>query len=97
VLDARFDGSCAHVFLGAIELQSPSADLPGALSREFEKNNRELKVHVEKQLVFNNTALLQNVARARPGRAYLAEAGRLMPEKGQTPVGQRLPLLRFYG
>jgi DNA-binding transcriptional LysR family regulator len=40
---------------------------------EFEKNNRELKVHVEGQLVFNNLALRLNAAMAGLGLAYLPE------------------------
>jgi DNA-binding transcriptional LysR family regulator len=40
---------------------------------EFEKNGRELKVHVEGQLVFNNLALRLNAAMAGLGLAYLPE------------------------
>jgi DNA-binding transcriptional LysR family regulator len=40
---------------------------------EFEKNGRELKVHVEGQLVFNNIALRRNAALAGLGLACLPE------------------------
>ena len=40
---------------------------------EFEKNGREMKVHVEGQLVFNNLALRLNAALAGLGLAYLPE------------------------
>lgn len=58
----------------------------GLYTWEFEKNNREVKVHVDGQLVFNNIALRQNAALAGLGLAYLPEdqvqadisAGRLM-------------------
>ena len=40
---------------------------------EFEKNGREVKVHVEGQLVFNNLALRLNAALAGLGLAYLPE------------------------
>jgi DNA-binding transcriptional LysR family regulator len=40
---------------------------------EFEKNGREVKVHVEGQLVFNNLALRLNAAMAGLGLAYLPE------------------------
>lgn len=46
----------------------------GGLSAwEFEKNGRELHVHVEGQLVFNNIALRLNAALAGLGLAYLPE------------------------
>src|SRR5271167_1973433 len=40
---------------------------------EFEKNKREVKVHVDGQLVFNNIALRLNAALAGLGLAYLPE------------------------
>jgi DNA-binding transcriptional LysR family regulator len=40
---------------------------------EFEKNGREIKVHVEGQLVFNNIGLRLNAALGGLGLAYLAE------------------------
>jgi len=40
---------------------------------EFEKNDREMKAHVQGQLVFNNIALRLNAARAGLGLAYLPE------------------------
>jgi DNA-binding transcriptional LysR family regulator len=40
---------------------------------EFEKNGREVKVHVEGHLVFNNLALRLNAATAGLGLAYLPE------------------------
>jgi len=40
---------------------------------EFEKNGREVKVHVEGRLVFNNLALRLNAAMAGLGLAYLPE------------------------
>jgi DNA-binding transcriptional LysR family regulator len=40
---------------------------------EFEKNGREMKVHVEGQLVFNNIALRLRAALAGIGLAYLPE------------------------
>lgn len=40
---------------------------------EFEKNDREMKVHVEGQLVFNNLTLRLNAALAGLGLAYLPE------------------------
>jgi DNA-binding transcriptional LysR family regulator len=40
---------------------------------EFEKNGREVKVHVEGQLVFNNLALRLDAAMAGLGLAYLPE------------------------
>jgi DNA-binding transcriptional LysR family regulator len=40
---------------------------------EFEKRGRALKVRVEGQLVFNNTALRVNAALAGLGLAYLSE------------------------
>jgi len=40
---------------------------------EFEKNGREVKVHVEGQLVFNNLALRISAAMAGLGLAYLPE------------------------
>ena len=45
----------------------------GLYTWEFEKNNREVKVHVEGQLVFNNLALRLNAALAGLGLAYLPE------------------------
>jgi len=45
----------------------------GIYAWEFEKNGREVKVHVEGQLVFNNIALRQNAALAGLGLAYLPE------------------------
>jgi len=45
----------------------------GLYAWEFEKNGRELKVHVEGQLVFNNIALRLNAALAGLGLAYLPE------------------------
>jgi DNA-binding transcriptional LysR family regulator len=45
----------------------------GLYTWEFEKNGRELKVHVEGQLVFNNIALRLNAALAGLGLAYLPE------------------------
>jgi len=40
---------------------------------EFEKNGREIKVHVDGQMTFNNVALRLNAALAGLGLAYLAE------------------------
>ena len=40
---------------------------------EFEKNGREMKVHTDGQLVFNNLALRLNAAMAGLGLAYLPE------------------------
>jgi len=45
----------------------------GLYAWEFEKGGRELKVHVEGQLVFNNIALRVNAALAGLGLAYLPE------------------------
>lgn len=45
----------------------------GIYTWEFEKNNREVKVHVDGQLVFNNIALRRNAALAGLGLAYLPE------------------------
>jgi DNA-binding transcriptional LysR family regulator len=45
----------------------------GLYTWEFEKNKREINVHVEGQLVFNNIALRLNAARAGLGLAYLPE------------------------
>jgi DNA-binding transcriptional LysR family regulator len=45
----------------------------GLYTWEFEKNNREVKVHVDGQLVFNNIALRLNAALAGLGLAYLPE------------------------
>src|SRR6266436_3720326 len=45
----------------------------GLYAWEFEKNGRELNVHVEGQLVFNNIALRLNAALAGLGLAYLPE------------------------
>jgi len=45
----------------------------GLYTWEFEKNKREVKVHVEGQLVFNNIALRLNAALAGLGLAYLPE------------------------
>ncbi len=45
----------------------------GLYAWEFEKNKREVKVHVEGQLVFNNVALRLNAALAGLGLAYLPE------------------------
>ena len=45
----------------------------GLYTWEFEKNNREVKVHVDGQLVFNNVALRLNAALAGLGLAYLPE------------------------
>jgi DNA-binding transcriptional LysR family regulator len=45
----------------------------GLYTWEFEKNNREVKVHVEGQLVFNTIALRLNAALAGLGLAYLPE------------------------
>ncbi len=45
----------------------------GLYTWEFEKNNREVNVHVEGQLVFNNIALRLNAALAGLGLAYLPE------------------------
>jgi DNA-binding transcriptional LysR family regulator len=45
----------------------------GLYAWEFEKRGRELKVHVEGQLVFNNLALRLNAALAGLGLAYLPE------------------------
>ncbi len=47
--------------------------LGGLYAWEFEKGKRELKVHVEGQLVFNNIALRMNAALAGFGLAYLPE------------------------
>jgi DNA-binding transcriptional LysR family regulator len=45
----------------------------GLYAWEFEKGMRELKVHVDGQLVFNNVALRLNAALAGLGLAYLPE------------------------
>ena len=45
----------------------------GLYTWEFEKNNREVKVHVDGQLVFNNIALRLNAALAGLGLTYLPE------------------------
>ena len=45
----------------------------GLYAWEFEKGKRELKVHVEGQLVFSNIALRLNAALAGFGLAYLPE------------------------
>jgi DNA-binding transcriptional LysR family regulator len=45
----------------------------GLYAWEFEKNGRELHVHVEGQLVFNNIALRLNAALTGLGLAYLPE------------------------
>jgi DNA-binding transcriptional LysR family regulator len=45
----------------------------GLYTWEFAKNSREVKVHVEGQLVFNNIALRLNAALAGLGLAYLPE------------------------
>jgi DNA-binding transcriptional LysR family regulator len=45
----------------------------GLYAWEFEKNGRELKAHVEGQLVFNNIVLRVNAALAGLGLAYLPE------------------------
>jgi DNA-binding transcriptional LysR family regulator len=45
----------------------------GLYAWEFEKTGREVKVHVEGQLVFNNIALRLNAALAGLGLAYLPE------------------------
>jgi DNA-binding transcriptional LysR family regulator len=45
----------------------------GLYTWEFEKNNREVNVHVDGQLVFNNIALRLNAALAGLGLAYLPE------------------------
>jgi DNA-binding transcriptional LysR family regulator len=45
----------------------------GLYTWEFEKNKREVNVHVEGQLVFNNIALRLNAALAGLGLAYLPE------------------------
>jgi DNA-binding transcriptional LysR family regulator len=45
----------------------------GLYAWEFEKGKRELKVHVEGQLVFNNLALRLNAALAGLGLAYMPE------------------------
>ena len=45
----------------------------GLFAWEFEKNGREVKVHVEGQLVFNNIALRLNAALSGLGLAYLPE------------------------
>ena len=45
----------------------------GLYTWEFEKAGREVKVHVEGQLVFNNIALRLNAALAGLGLAYLPE------------------------
>jgi DNA-binding transcriptional LysR family regulator len=45
----------------------------GVYAWEFEKNGREMKVHVEGQLVFNNLALRLNAALAGLGLTYLPE------------------------
>jgi len=45
----------------------------GLYAWEFEKNGRELHVHVEGQLVFNNIALRMSAALAGLGLAYLPE------------------------
>jgi DNA-binding transcriptional LysR family regulator len=45
----------------------------GLYAWEFEKNGREMKVHVEGQLVFNNIALRLNAVLAGLGLTYLPE------------------------
>jgi DNA-binding transcriptional LysR family regulator len=45
----------------------------GLYAWEFKKNRRELKVHVERTLVFNNLALRQNAPLAGLLLAYLLE------------------------
>lgn len=45
----------------------------GLFAWEFEKNGREVNVHVEGQLVFNNIALRLNAALSGLGLAYLPE------------------------
>ena len=45
----------------------------GLYAREFEKGNRELKVRVEGQLVFNGTFQMLNAALAGLGLAYVPE------------------------
>ena len=45
----------------------------GLYAWEFEKGKREVKVHVEGQLVFNNLSLRLNAALAGRGLAYLPE------------------------
>ncbi|MDE2500702.1 MAG: LysR family transcriptional regulator [Alphaproteobacteria bacterium] len=45
----------------------------GLYAWEFEKGRRSLKVHVEGQLVFNNTAQMLNAALAGCGLAYVPE------------------------
>ncbi len=54
-----------------INLRLPT--LGGLYAWEFEKGKREVKVHVEGQLVFNNIALRLNAALAGLGLAYLPE------------------------
>jgi DNA-binding transcriptional LysR family regulator len=45
----------------------------GLYAWEFQKGKRELKVHVEGQLVFNGTGMMLNAALAGVGLAYLPE------------------------
>jgi DNA-binding transcriptional LysR family regulator len=45
----------------------------GLYAWEFERNGRELKVHVEGQLIFNNIAMRLTAALAGLGLAYLPE------------------------
>ena len=54
-----------------INLRLPT--LGGLYAWEFEKGKRELKVHVEGQLAFNNIGLRLNAALAGLGLAYLPE------------------------
>jgi len=54
-----------------INLRLPT--LGGLYAWEFEKGKREVKVHVEGQLAFNNIALRLNAALAGLGLAYLPE------------------------
>ena len=61
----RPDGSCC------INLRLPTYG--GVYAWEFEKNGREMRVHVEGQLVFNNIALRLEAVLAGCGLAYLPE------------------------
>jgi DNA-binding transcriptional LysR family regulator len=54
-----------------INLRLPT--LGGLYAWEFEKDGRELKVHVEGQLVFNGTFQMLNAALAGFGLAYVPE------------------------
>jgi DNA-binding transcriptional LysR family regulator len=56
---------------GCINLRLPTHG--GLYTWEFERNGREVKVHVEGQLVFNNIALRVDAALAGLGLAYLPE------------------------